>query len=85
MSSFNNLDRFIERTVRENRTDRPVYVVSLDDVVEKFHQWDLMLPNIKPFYAVKCCETPGIVTLLAKLGAAFDCASEVCSLLFLSD
>lgn len=77
MSPTKKLIEFIERTARENQTDRPVYIVNLDDVVEKCEQWKLMLPNIKPFYAVKCCETPGIVSLLAKLGIAFDCASEV--------
>lgn len=33
------------------------------------------MPRVTPFYAIKCNGDPGLVQLLASLGAGFDCAS----------
>jgi ornithine decarboxylase len=33
------------------------------------------MPRVVPFYAIKCNPEPGMVRLLAALGAGFDCAS----------
>ena len=33
------------------------------------------LPRVAPFYAVKCMPEPGLLRMLAALGAGFDCAS----------
>jgi ornithine decarboxylase len=33
------------------------------------------MPRVVPFYAIKCNPDPGVVRLLASLGAGFDCAS----------
>lgn len=33
------------------------------------------MPRVVPFYAIKCNPDPGMVRLLAALGAGFDCAS----------
>lgn len=33
------------------------------------------LPRVTPFYAVKCMPEPGLLRMLAALGAGFDCAS----------
>lgn len=37
--------------------------------------WKHQMPNVLPYYAVKCNPNPGILLTLAKLGANFDCAS----------
>lgn len=37
--------------------------------------WRAALPRVVPFYAIKCNPEPGMVRLLAALGAGFDCAS----------
>lgn len=34
------------------------------------------MPRVTPYYAVKCNTDPAMVSLLAALGAGFDCASE---------
>ena len=36
----------------------------------------LYFPNIKPYYAIKCNPDPVILTIMADLGASFECASE---------
>lgn len=37
--------------------------------------WCAAMPRVVPFYAIKCNPDPGVVRLLAALGAGFDCAS----------
>ena len=37
--------------------------------------WRRALPRVTPFYAVKCNPDPGLLRVLAALGAGFDCAS----------
>ncbi|RWR98950.1 hypothetical protein B4U80_06104, partial [Leptotrombidium deliense] len=34
------------------------------------------MPRIKPYYAVKCNNTPIVLEILASLGLGFDCASK---------
>ena len=40
-------------------------------------RWEATLPNIKPFYAVKCNDDVMLLKTLAALGTGFDCASKV--------
>ena len=46
-------------------------------VVDQYERWVAALPNIQPFYAVKCNNEPVLLKTLAALGAGFDCASKV--------
>ena len=56
--------------------DDAFFVANLSDVIEKHRLWTEHLPRVKPFYAVKCNDDPGVLETLAKLGTGFDCASE---------
>ena len=50
------------------------------DIGRVFHLhagWKKALPDIHPFYAVKCNEDKLLLKTLAALGAGFDCASKV--------
>ncbi|KAE9550268.1 hypothetical protein FO519_006506 [Halicephalobus sp. NKZ332] len=60
----------------EKDDQEPFFVVNLTTLIEKFSEFTRELPNIKPFYAVKSSDDPVILTILSKLGCAFDCASE---------
>jgi ornithine decarboxylase len=40
-----------------------------------YDEWTDALPDIKPYYAVKCNPEPRILEKLAHLGSNFDCAS----------
>lgn len=53
------------------------FVADLGDVVRKHLRFLKALPRVKPFYAVKCNSSRGVVQTLAELGAGFDCASKV--------
>ncbi|XP_075764620.1 antizyme inhibitor 2 isoform X2 [Pelodiscus sinensis] len=52
------------------------FVADLGDVVKKHLRFLKALPHVKPFYAVKCNGSRGVVRTLAELGAGFDCASK---------
>uniref|UniRef100_A0A674JRR2 Antizyme inhibitor 2 n=1 Tax=Terrapene triunguis TaxID=2587831 RepID=A0A674JRR2_9SAUR len=53
------------------------FVADLGDVVKKHLRFLKALPHVKPFYAVKCNSSRGVVRTLAALGAGFDCASKI--------
>ncbi|CAH2222223.1 antizyme inhibitor 2 isoform X1 [Pelobates cultripes] len=52
------------------------FVADLGDVVKKHLRFLKALPRVKPFYAVKCNSSRGVVQILAEMGAGFDCASK---------
>ena len=58
-------------------TEDPFYVVDLGRIVELHTEWVGALPNVRPFYAVKCNEDLALLKTLAALGTGFDCASKV--------
>ena len=53
-------------------------MVDLGRVIHLYDAWMDKLPQVQPFYAVKCNEDPALVKTLAALGTGFDCASKVC-------
>lgn len=59
-----------------NKEDDAFYIVDLGELTRSHMTWTRLLPNVKPFYAIKC--NPNLLMLqgLAQLGCNFDCASE---------
>ncbi|UYV79494.1 ODC1, partial [Cordylochernes scorpioides] len=72
-------DRPLAEVIREVALDTdqedPFFVVNLDEIVGRHLLWKSELPDIHPFYAVKCNDSPVVIKLLAGLGVNFDCAS----------
>ncbi|ARF12269.1 ornithine decarboxylase [Klosneuvirus KNV1] len=62
--------------LEKNQSEDPFFVINLGDIVRQYQKWTTHLPNIKPFYAVKCNPDPVILRLLANLNVCFDCASK---------
>ena len=60
----------------EAGTSEPFYVVDLHAALEKLAIWRALLPDIEPFYAVKCNGDAALLLTLANAGVGFDCASE---------
>ncbi|KAJ6593752.1 ornithine decarboxylase [Mycena capillaripes] len=56
--------------------ERAFFVADLGQVYAQHLRWRACLPQIQPFYAVKCNPDPYVLRLLAALGAGFDCASN---------
>lgn len=55
--------------------DRSVYFFDLDHLHYKTEEWKILMPNIRPFYAIKCNNQTPILKVLHHQGAGYDCAS----------
>ncbi|KAJ6611136.1 pyridoxal-dependent decarboxylase [Mycena sp. CBHHK59/15] len=60
----------------EPDAEKAFFVADLSHVYRQHQRWVAALPEITPFYAVKCNPDPYVLRLLAALGAGFDCASH---------
>ncbi|TFK24813.1 ornithine decarboxylase [Coprinopsis marcescibilis] len=59
----------------EADAEQAFFVADLSQVYRQHQRWKSCLPEIQPFYAIKCNPDPYVLRLLAALGAGFDCAS----------
>ena len=62
--------------LEEHHSERAFYIIDLGEITKSFTNWITLLPNVKPYYAIKCNPNPVLLDALASLGANFDCASE---------
>ena len=69
---YNIINDYIE----DNQSERAFYLIDLGEIIKSFSRWITLLPNVKPYYAVKCNPNIAILDSLANLGANFDCASQ---------
>jgi diaminopimelate decarboxylase len=70
--TYDIINDFLE----DNQSERAFYIIDLGEIVNSYSTWMRLLPNVHPYYAVKCNPNPVILDALASLGANFDCASE---------
>lgn len=77
----------IASTLEGNVSEEAFYIADIGKVIRQYEKWCATLPNIKPYYAVKCNPNPVILKTLADLGCNFDCASknEIASVLNITD
>jgi ornithine decarboxylase len=62
--------------IKHNNHKRPFIIYNSNNVVQKIRQWNHLLPNIKPFYAIKCNPDINIIKLMDRNNMNFDCASK---------
>lgn len=60
----------------DSHNEDAFYIVDLSHILHQFLRWKQLLPNITPYYAMKCNPNPIILRFLALLGCGFDCASR---------
>ena len=70
--TYNIINDFLE----DNQSERAFYIINLGALFDSYTNWITLLPNVHPYYAVKCNPNPVILDALASLGCNFDCASE---------
>ena len=70
--TYNIINDFLE----DNQSERAFYIIDLGEITTSYTTWTRLLPDVKPYYAVKCNPNPVLLDVLASLGANFDCASE---------
>lgn len=56
--------------------DDAFFVCDVQDVIRKVELWRQCLPRVTPFYAVKSCGDPVVLTILKSLGVNFDCSNK---------
>ncbi len=66
----------IASTLEGNVSEEAFFIVDIGKVIRQYEKWQALLPNVKPYYAVKCNPDPVILKVLADLGCNFDCASK---------
>lgn len=66
----------IQSFLEKYDNDQAFYIVDLSKIINQYNRWVHNLPNVKPHYAIKCNPNKVIISLLAKLGCNFDCASR---------
>ncbi|XP_068192494.1 ornithine decarboxylase 1-like [Antennarius striatus] len=79
LDSGKTIRDFIDDTIKERASqdiEDPFYVANLDRLYMTHLRWLANLPRVRPFYAVKCNDTPAILKMLRALGTGFDCASK---------
>ncbi|EEP79914.1 predicted protein [Uncinocarpus reesii 1704] len=52
------------------------YVVDEEFIHSQLRMWASKFGHVQPFYAVKCNDNPRLLSILAKHGTGFDCASQ---------
>ena len=70
--TYDIINDFLE----DNQSERAFYIIDLGEITSSYSTWIKLLPDVKPYYAVKCNPNPVLLDVLASLGANFDCASE---------
>jgi ornithine decarboxylase len=70
--TYNIINDFLEN----NHSESAFYIINLGSIFNSYTNWIKLLPNVHPYYAVKCNPNPVILDALASLGCNFDCASE---------
>jgi ornithine decarboxylase len=66
----------INQTLEGNTTEEAFYIVDIGKIVRQVQKWNELLPDVKPFYAVKCNPSELVLKVLASLDVNFDCASK---------
>jgi ornithine decarboxylase len=59
-----------------HQSDQPFFIVNLKEVIKKINLWREHLPDVEPFYAVKCNPDDIIIRLMTSMDLGFDCASK---------
>jgi ornithine decarboxylase len=72
METYDIVNMFLEN----NQSEDPFIIINLGDIIRQYQKWMAYIPNIKPYYAVKCNPDIVILQLLNNLGCNFDCASK---------
>lgn len=77
----------IENILEGNVSEEAFFISDIGKIVRQYQKWQRLLPNVRPFYAIKCNPNEVVLKVLASLGCNFDCASknEIASVISVTD
>jgi len=58
------------------KNTKPFIIYNQKNIINKISQWHTLLPNVKPYYALKCNPDKNIIKLVNSYNINFDCASK---------
>ena len=70
-----NLVSLAAGIVRQHSLDRTFYIYDMNAVDIAVRAWRSWMPDVRPFYAVKCNPDTRVMKMLHEAGSGFDCAS----------
>lgn len=70
--TYDIINNFLEKDVHEEA----FFIVDLGKIIRQYAKWKKFMPNVIPYYAVKCNPNPVIIHILNLMGSHFDCASK---------
>jgi diaminopimelate decarboxylase len=71
-----SIKEIINIYLEKNDNHNAFFLIDIRQITKLYGLLNEYLPNIKPYYAVKCNPDPNFITILSKLGVNFDCASK---------
>ncbi|XP_065061738.1 ornithine decarboxylase-like isoform X7 [Rhopilema esculentum] len=74
-----HMSKFIDdqaKLFQNEGNDEPFYVGNVGKILERIAFFKKFLPNVQPFFAVKCVPERLVLKLLSHYGLGFDCASK---------
>ncbi|XP_044730378.1 ornithine decarboxylase 1-like [Chrysoperla carnea] len=74
--SVTNMRKAIQLIIDKFEEDEAFHLINIDDIVNKYEEFQEVLPQVLPFYAVKCNNNIMILKVLVALGCGFDCATK---------
>lgn len=69
-------DIIAEILSERNSSEDAFFIVDIGKVSRQYKKWKEHLPDVVPYYAIKCNPDPVIIQVLAEHGSNFDCASK---------
>jgi len=72
----NNVSSFIKYLIKNKKVAGSFRVTNLSSIERQVMLWKRQLPEVTPYYAVKCNPDPVILNVLGKMGVNFDCATQ---------
>jgi len=72
----NNVSSFIKYLIKNKKVSSSFRVTNLSSIERQVMLWKRQLPDVTPYYAVKCNPDPIILNVLGKMGINFDCATQ---------
>jgi len=70
------IPEILERTSRHGNNGMAFMAIDLGEPIRRIRRWRRLLPNVEPFYAIKCNSDIAILKTLVEQGIGFDCASK---------
>ena len=66
----------IKYTIENSSSINSFLLIDIGALIRRYKLWKQYMPNVEPFYAVKCNPNKVILRVLAGLGVGFDVASK---------